>query len=57
MAESQNKAATDLLQATTFILLRSVDLSDKNAKTTPYLAVTCDEYADLVKKNAPLAQA
>jgi hypothetical protein len=35
----------------------SVDLSDPNAKTTEYLSVTCDEYADLLKENAQLAQA
>jgi hypothetical protein len=50
--ESQNKAATDILHMTTFVLLRSVDLTDKTVKTTPYLAVTCEEYADLIKRNA-----
>ena len=34
--ESQNKAANDLLQTTVFAV------SDKGAKTTPYLAVTCE---------------
>jgi hypothetical protein len=42
---------------TTFVLMRSVDLTDKNAKTTPYLAVTCEEYVDLIKRNASLAHA
>jgi hypothetical protein len=57
ITESQNKAATDLSEATVYVLMKSVDLSDKDAKTTPYLTVTCDEYADLVKRNAPLAHA
>ena len=57
ITESQNKAATDLLQTTAYVIMKSVDLSDKDAKTTPYLAVTCDEYADLIKRNAPLAHA
>ncbi len=57
ITESQNKAATDLLQTTAYVIMKSVDLSDKDAKTTPYLAVSCDEYADLIKRNAPLAHA
>jgi hypothetical protein len=57
ITESQNKAATDLLQVTAFVLTKSVDLSDKEAKTTPYLAVTCEEYADLIKRNSDLAKA
>jgi hypothetical protein len=57
ITESQNKAATDLLQVAAYVIMKSVDLSDKNAKTTPYLAVTCDEYADLIKRNAHFAQA
>jgi hypothetical protein len=56
ITESQNKAATDLLQTTVFAIMKAVDLSDKDAKTTPYLAVTCGEYADLIKRNAPFAQ-
>jgi hypothetical protein len=57
ITESQNKAANDLLQTTLFAVMKAVDLSDKDAKTAPYLAVTCDEYADLIKRNAPFAQA
>jgi hypothetical protein len=57
ITESQNKAATDLSEATVYVLMKSVDLNDKDAKTTPYLTVPCDEYADLVKRNAPLAHA
>lgn len=57
ITESQNKAATDLSEATVYVLMKSVDLSDKDAKTTPYLTVTCDEYADLIKRTAPLAHA
>jgi hypothetical protein len=57
ITESQNKAANDLLQTTVFAVMKAVDLSDKNAKTTPYLAVTCDEYADLIKRNAAFSQA
>ena len=33
ITESQNKAATDLLQTTAYVIMKSVDLSDKNAKT------------------------
>lgn len=43
----QNEAATTILEMTTYTLLLSVDLSDKNAKTTEYLAMTCTEKADL----------
>ena len=53
----QNQAATDILQAATYAFMLSIDLSDPKAKTTEYLSVTCDEYADLLKENAPLAQA
>lgn len=53
----QNEAATDILQTTTFSLLRAIDNSDPNAKTTEYLALSCDERTDLLAKNASLAQA
>jgi hypothetical protein len=53
----QNQAATDLLEATTFSLLRSVDTSDLHAKTAEYLTMSCDERADLLTKSAALADA
>lgn len=45
--KKQNEAATNILEMTTYTLLLSVDLSDKNAKTTEYLAMTCAEKAEL----------
>ncbi len=57
MNASQNKAATNILEATSFVLAKSVDLSDLNAKTTPYLAVTCAEYLDLITNNSPVSKA
>jgi hypothetical protein len=57
MNAQQNEAATDLLQTTTFSLLRAIDNSDPNAKSTEYLALSCDERMDLLAKNASLAQA
>jgi hypothetical protein len=53
----QHQAATDLLEATTFSLLRAVDISDSHARTAEYLTVSCDERADLLTKSAPLADA
>ena len=53
----QNQAASDILVVAAYAFMLSVDLSDPNAKTTEYLSVTCDEYADLLKENAQLAQA
>jgi hypothetical protein len=53
----QNQAATDLLEATTFSLLRAVDVSDPHAKTAEYLTMSCDERADLLTKSATLADA
>jgi hypothetical protein len=53
----QNQAATDLLEATTFSLLRAVDVSDPHAKTAEYLSMSCDERADLLTKSAALADA
>ena len=37
---AQNQAATDLLEVTTFSLLRAVDTSDAHAKTAEYLAMS-----------------
>jgi hypothetical protein len=53
----QNQAATDLLEATTFSLLRAVDVSDPHAKTAEYLTMSCGERADLLTKSATLAVA
>lgn len=44
----QNQAATDLLEATTFSLLRAVDVSDSHAKTAEYLTMSCEEKANLL---------
>lgn len=51
---SQNEAATDIAEATTFAILLSIESSDPTAKTTEYLAVNCDEYASLLKEVDPL---
>lgn len=53
----QNQAATDLLEATTFSLLRAVDVSDYHAKTAEYLTMSCDERGDLLTRSAALADA
>jgi hypothetical protein len=53
----QNQAAMDLLEATTFSLLRAVDVSDSHAKTAEYLTMSCDERADLLTRSATLADA
>lgn len=50
MTKVQHEAAENLLQTTSFILAKSVDMSDANAKTTPFLSLTCKEYADLVER-------
>jgi hypothetical protein len=55
--ETQNQAATDLLEVTTYSLLRAVDISDPNAKKAEYLSMSCDERADLLTKSATLARA
>jgi hypothetical protein len=54
---TQNQAATDLLEVTTFSLLRAVDISDPNAKKAEYLTMSCGERADLLTKSATLAHA
>jgi hypothetical protein len=51
----QNEAATNILEMTTYTLLLSVDVSDKKAKTTEYLAMTCAEKADLERSVESLA--
>jgi hypothetical protein len=45
--KKQNETATNILEVTTYTLLLSVDLTDKNAKTTEYLTMTCAEKSDL----------
>jgi hypothetical protein len=57
ITEEQNKTATELAFATTFALLRSIDVSDHTAKTTEYLALSCDEYTELLKQNESVAHA
>lgn len=56
-AASQNKAATDLLEITTFSLLHAVDTSDAHAKMAEYLAMSCYERSDLLTRSAALADA
>lgn len=53
--KKQNEAATTILEMTTYTLLTSIDLSDKNAKTTEYLAMTCAEKSDLEEAIEELA--
>jgi hypothetical protein len=53
----QNQTATDLLEATTFSLLRAIDVSDSHAKSAEYLTMSCDERADLLTRSATLADA
>jgi hypothetical protein len=57
MNAQQNEAAGDILQTTTFSLLRAIDNSDPNAKTTEYLALSCDERTNLLAKSDSLAKA
>jgi hypothetical protein len=45
--KKQNEASSDILHATTYSLIFALDLSDKNAKTTEYVAMTCAEKSDL----------
>jgi len=54
---SQNQAATDLLEITTFSLLRAVDTSDAHAKRAEYLAMSCGERSDLLTRSVALANA
>jgi hypothetical protein len=48
------QASTDLLDYTTFTLMKAVDLSDPNAKTTEYLSMSCTERADILERSSKL---